>query len=74
MTQCEQVIRHMEDFGSISSLEAMQEYGILRLASRINDLKKAGYPIRREMVTRMNRYGEAVTIARYCIDGGDRNG
>lgn len=74
MTQCEQVIRHMEDCGSISSLEAMQEYGILRLASRINDLKKAGYPIRREMVTRMNRYGEAVTIARYCIDGGDRNG
>ena len=70
MTQCEQVIRHMEDCGSISSLEAMQEYGIMRLASRINDLRKAGYPIRREMVTRMNRYGETVTFARYSIAGG----
>lgn len=44
MTQCEQILRHMEQNGSISSLEAMQEYGIMRLASRITDLKKAGIP------------------------------
>ena len=74
MTQCEQVIRHMEESGSITSMEAMQEYGIMRLASRINDLRRAGYPIRREMVTRMNRYGETVASARYSIAGGDRNG
>ena len=67
MTQCEQVIRHMEDCGSITSLEAMQEYGIMRLASRITDLKKAGYPIRREMVSRKNRYGETVSFARYSL-------
>lgn len=69
MTQCETILRHMEGCGGITSLEAMQEYGILRLASRIADLKKAGYPIRREMVTRMNRYGETVTIARYSLSG-----
>ena len=74
MTQCKQVIRHMEKSGRLTSLEAMQEYGIMRLASRITDLKKAGYPIRREMVTRMNRYGETVAFARYSIAGGDRNG
>ena len=67
MKQCEIVLRHMEELGSITSLEAMQEYGIMRLASRITDLKKAGYPIRREMVTRKNRYGETVTLARYSI-------
>lgn len=67
MTQCETILRHMEDFGSISSLEAMQEYGIMRLASRINDLKKSGVPIHREMVSRKNRYGETVTFARYSI-------
>ncbi len=67
MTQCETILRHMEDFGSITSLEAMQEYGIMRLASRITDLKKAGYPIRREMVSRKNRYGETVTFARYTL-------
>lgn len=67
MTQCEQVIRHMEESGSITSLEAMQEYGIMRLASRITDLKKAGIPIHRDMVRQKNRYGETVTFARYSI-------
>lgn len=42
MTQCEKILRHMEDYGSITSLEAIQEYGIMRLASRITDLKKTG--------------------------------
>ena len=48
MTQCEKILRHMEKYGSITSLEAMQEYGIMRLASRVSDLKKAGIPIRVE--------------------------
>lgn len=69
MTQCEMILRHIEAHGSITSLEAMQEYGIMRLASRITDLKKAGYPIRREMVSRKNRCGETVTFARYSIAG-----
>ena len=70
MTQCEKIIRHMEDFGSISSLEAMQEYGIMRLASRISDLKKAGVPIQKETVSGKNRYGEPTSFARYSIDWG----
>ena len=44
MTQCELIQRHLEDYGSITSLEAMQEYGIMRLASRIADLKQMGVP------------------------------
>ena len=67
MTQCETILRHMEDCGSITSLEAMQEYGIMRLASRITDLKKAVIPIHRDMVSKKNRYGETVTFARYSI-------
>lgn len=69
MTQCETILRHMEDFGSITSLEAMQEYGIMRLASRITDLKKTGIPIKREMVSQKNRYGDTVTFARYSLSG-----
>ena len=32
ITQCERILRHLNDFGSITSLEAMQDYGIMRLA------------------------------------------
>lgn len=67
MTQCDRVLRHLQDFGTITSLEAMQEYGIMRLASRINDLKKAGIEVKREMVSAKNRYGESVSFARYLL-------
>jgi hypothetical protein len=49
MTQCEKIMRHLERYGSITSVEAMSEYGIARLASRINDLKKSGVPIKKRM-------------------------
>ena len=41
MTQCDRILRHLESGGSLTAAQAMQEYGIYRLASRINDLKKA---------------------------------
>lgn len=70
MTQNERIIRHLKDYGSISSMEAVKEYGIMRLSSRISDLKKTGIPIRREMVSSKNRYGEPTSYARYSIEQG----
>lgn len=67
MTQCEKILRHMEDYGNITSLEAMQEYGIMRLASRISDLKRKGIPIRKETIRGKNRYGEAINYAQYSL-------
>lgn len=67
MTQCEKILRHMEDYGSISSLEAVNEYGIMRLASRISDLKRMSVPISKETVKGYNRYGEATSYARYFL-------
>ena len=66
--QAERTMRHLQDYGSITSLEAMDEYGIMRLASRVSDLRKAGMPIRAEMVSGKNRYGEATNYARYYLD------
>ena len=66
--QTERIIRHLQDYGSITSLEAMEEYGIMRLASRVSDLRKAGMPIRAEMVSGKNRYGEATNYARYYLE------
>lgn len=65
MNQCDRILRHLKDNGSITSLEAMQEYGIMRLASRITDLKRRGYPIQSETVSGINRYGEATYFKEY---------
>lgn len=67
MTQCERIIRHLEDYGTITSLEAIVEYGILRLASRINDLKRMGYAISSETQTGKNRYGEPTHFSVYKL-------
>lgn len=68
MTQCERIVRHIEDYGSITSLDAMTEYGIMRLASRINDLKGMGFNVKRVMESAKNRYGEPVSYARYYLE------
>ena len=60
ISQCDRILRHLRDYGSITSLEAITEYGILRLASRINDLKGRGYNITSETVMGKNRYEEKV--------------
>lgn len=65
MTQTERILRHLTEYGSITSMEAMADYGIMRLASRVNDLRKAGTPIITECVEGVNRYGEKTRYARY---------
>lgn len=67
MTQQEMILYHIEQYGSISPLEAMKQYGIMRLASRIHDLKKHGYVFNREVVTTKNRFGEPVRFVRYSL-------
>ena len=67
MTQCDRVLRHMQDYGSITSLEAVNEYGIMRLASRIADLKGMGHDIVSERGSSKNRYGEQTSYSVYRL-------
>lgn len=68
MTQNEKVLEYMKRFGSITQLEALSDLGIMRLASRISDLKKQDYKIKKEMVKSKNRFGENVQFARYSLE------
>ena len=69
-TQNERVLQYMIDFGSITQLEALQNFGCMRLASRISDLRKKGYHIESKMVHDKNRYDEKISYARYNLKGG----
>ncbi len=64
-TQCDRIVTHMNTYGKITSLEAMNEYGIMRLASRIHDLKVQGYMIKKNMEHAKNRYGDKVSYCSY---------
>ena len=67
LTQCERILRHLNDFGTITSREAMMEYGIYRLASRISDLKKQGYIFDITFESGKNRYDETTHYAVYRL-------
>ncbi len=68
LTQTEKILRHIAEHGSITPVEALQEYGCMRLASRMCDIKRAGYHVRSVMETSRNRYGDTVRYARYSIE------
>lgn len=68
MTQTQQILDHMKRCGSITPLEALREYGCMRLGARIWDLKRMGHRIRSEIVTDVNRNGEAVRFAQYTLE------
>ena len=69
MTQCERVLQYMRDFGSITPLDAMRDLAVMRLASRVSDLRKMGYAIKKESRTEKNRYGQSTTFAVYSLEG-----
>jgi hypothetical protein len=56
MTQCEAILKHIEEFGSITDEEA-RNLKIHRLASRIYDLRRQGHNIISEPITGKNEYG-----------------
>lgn len=66
-TQCDLILMHMKKYGSITHMEAETEYGIARLASRINDLRRIGVAIKSEIITGKNRRGEDTHYARYWL-------
>ncbi len=71
-TQNQRILDYITENGSITQLEALQELGIMRLASRISDLRRLGYPINSKMETVKNRFGEKCSIKRYSLGGAEQ--
>jgi len=67
LTQSERVLDYIKEFGSITQLDAIRDLGIMRLASRVSDLKKSGVYITSKYEKVKNRYGEETQIKRYSI-------
>lgn len=67
MTQCERVLDFIEEHGSITARQAYK-LGIMRLASRISDLKRAGYKIKSDTVKVKCRDGSISYVSRYSMN------
>lgn len=66
MTQNERILKWLDDFGSISTMEAFTELGITRLASRMHEISRSGVKLEKRRVSGTNRYGEPVHYLKYA--------
>lgn len=66
-TQRSRIMAHLNAHQTLTSLEALRKYGIMRLSARISELKRSGEPIEKQMITVQNKYGETVRVAEYRL-------
>lgn len=67
MTQTQKIYKYLKQYGSITPLEALQEFGCMRLAARISDLRSMGVKIKAQSASSLNQYGEVVHYAKYRL-------
>ena len=64
--QTMKILEHLERHGSITSLEAIELYGITRLSARVWDLRHIyDEKIKGERIRVKTRFGNEVTVTRY---------
>ena len=68
ITMYDRILRHLQDYGSITSLEAIQEYGCTRLSHYIWLMRrKNNIDVKDETILTKNKYGEKVPFKKYFL-------
>ena len=67
VTQRELILNYIQDFGSITPMQAFFDLGITKLATRISEMRKDGIEFKIDSVTSKNRYGKTVRFAKYSL-------
>ena len=62
-TQTDQILKHLQEIGPITALDALDYYGCFRLAARINDIQNLGIKVEARRV----KTPKGAVIAEYRI-------
>ena len=66
-THKDRVLKYIQMFGSITSLDAFKDLGNTRLSASIFCLREEGYPIKSITEKAKNRFGDTTYYARYYL-------
>lgn len=66
-TQREAILDYINEFGSITPMEAFADLGITKLATRISEMRKDGMRFKIETVKTTNRYEKPIHYAKYSL-------
>ena len=67
MTQKEQILTHIKEHGSITSWDAIMEYGVTRLSHYIYCLRNEGFIIPDKRIQVNTRLGKTTNISKYTL-------
>jgi len=67
-TQLKSIRKHLKRYGSITPLEALEEYGCFRLAAVIHILREK-YKIKTKMIKHRSKLGNVTRFAKYIFKG-----
>ena len=67
ITQHQLILDYIQDFGSITPMEAFFDLGITKLATRISEMRRDGKEFQIDTVVSKNRYGKTVRYSRYSF-------
>ena len=65
MTQAQRMLKYIDDFGFITTYQAVVDLGIVSPSRRICDLQQSGINIVSDTVYTKNRYGEPTHYFKY---------
>jgi len=64
----QRVLAYLINHGSITTKQAADELGMTELRSRISEISRAGFPIKKEWQNSKNKFGETVSFVRYSLE------
>ena len=63
------ILKYFKTHQRITPMDAYNNLGITKLATRISEMKKNGYLFKQEMIEVKNRYGNKVRVMEYQFVG-----
>lgn len=66
-SQYNMVFNHLVKHGSINTMEAIKNYGVLRLGALIFNLREGGVNIKTDVHIFTNKHGRKSSIAKYVL-------
>ena len=66
-TQCQKILRLMDEIEWVTPMDAIVEIGCYKLSTRVGELIRAGFKIQKEMVYTKNRWGEPTHYMKYRL-------
>lgn len=66
-SQNDRIVKYMNRYGTITTMDAFIDEGITRLASRIHEIKEAGYDVCSRDVRVMTRSGKYAIVTEYSL-------